>query len=112
MEAVSFEGIEVERCIGCKGMWFAARDAEHLKKLKGSEAIDVGSSVQGRAMDRVDRIFCPVCDTPMIQMVDQDHPDLHFESCKVCYGTFFDAGEFRHYKESHIAALIRKLFGK
>ena len=38
----------------------------------------------------------------MIRMVDHRHPHLWYESCTVCYGVFFDAGEFRDYKEHSI----------
>jgi len=112
METVSYEGIEVQRCTSCKGLWFAALEAEHLKNMKGSESIDTGDPAKGRSMNTINKILCPECATPMIQMVDMDHPDLHFESCKVCYGLFFDAGEFRHYKEPHILAFFKKLLGK
>jgi Zn-finger nucleic acid-binding protein len=112
METVAYEGIEVARCTGCKGLWFEALKAEHLKQLKGSQSIDTGDAATGKKMDSLSKVLCPVCNTSMIRMVDMDHPDLHFESCKVCYGMFFDAGEFRHYKESRILAFFKKLLGK
>jgi hypothetical protein len=39
-------------------------------------------------------------------MVDAEQPHIHFESCKYCYGRFFDAGEVRDLAEPGVAALI------
>ncbi len=112
MESVTYGGMQVARCVGCKGLWFEALEAERLKTLKGSETLDTGDAATGKKMDALNRIQCPVCHTPMIRMVDMNHPDVHFESCKICFGAFFDAGEFRHLKESHVAAFFKKLMGK
>ena len=35
----------------------------------------------------------------MIPMVDKDQFHIKYESCANCYGTFFDAGEYRDLKE-------------
>jgi hypothetical protein len=45
----------------------------------------------------------------MIQMTDHKQPHIKYESCTVCYGVFFDAGEFRDYKEVTLAESVRKL---
>ena len=42
MEKVTHQAIEVDRCTGCKGIWFDMLEHEHLKAMKGSEAIDTG----------------------------------------------------------------------
>ena len=42
--------------------------------------------------------LCPACGHyPLIHMVDPHQPHLRFESCKFCYGRFYDAGEFRDF---------------
>jgi hypothetical protein len=43
-------------------------------------------------------------------MTDHHQPHIHFESCTVCYGVFFDAGEFRDYKEQTLGESIGRLF--
>ena len=35
----------------------------------------------------------------MLTMVDKDQYHIKFEACPVCYGTFFDAGEFQDLNE-------------
>jgi Zn-finger nucleic acid-binding protein len=111
MEKVTFQNIEVDRCINCKGLWFDMLEREHLDELKGSESIDIGPAHK-EARDEVVRINCPVCHTPMIRMVDLNNPSIWYESCKVCYGVFYDAGEFREHKEHHVLGFFKDLFNR
>ncbi len=112
MEKVSFGGTTVDRCVSCKGIWFDAREQEHLKDAAGSEALDVGgpASAPAPAPPPGGKVLCPVCRTPMIRMTDHQQPHLKYESCTVCYGVFFDAGEFRDYKELTLAESVKRLF--
>jgi 4a-hydroxytetrahydrobiopterin dehydratase len=40
-------------------------------------------------------------------MVDAKQPHLWYEACTECYGIFFDAGEFKDFKE--VIAFINKV---
>lgn len=112
MEKVTFETVEVNRCTNCKGMWFDMLQHEHLKAMQDSESIDIGDAATGREYDKIDRINCPICRTQMIRMVDAKQPHIHYEACTSCYGVFFDAGEFRDYKEETVIDFFRDLFAK
>ncbi len=112
MEKVQYESIEVDRCTDCRGIWFDMLEQEHLKALEGSEEIDIGDPEVGKQTNIVDQINCPVCDTRMIRMVDGRQPHIWFESCTVCYGVFFDAGEFRDYKQETILDFFKDLFSQ
>jgi len=110
MEVVAFEGIEVDRCTMCKGIWFDVLEKEHLGELRGSEAIDVGERPADAGTPH--RILCPVCKSTMISMSVVGHPDLKYESCTVCFGAFFDAGEFREFKGGHnLSRFLKGLVG-
>ena len=102
-EKVVFHDIEVDRCTGCRGLWFDMLEKEDLVKIKGSESIDVGPDQVGESYDLQRDINCPVCHQKMIPMVDKDQFHIHYESCATCYGTFFDAGEFRDLKDQTVA---------
>jgi Zn-finger nucleic acid-binding protein len=112
METVTYESIEVERCTKCKGLWFDLREQERLRDLEGSEIIDVGSAEEGATYNELGSIECGICHTPMIRMVDADQPHIWYESCPTCYGVFFDAGEFRDYKEKTALGFIKDLMAK
>jgi len=102
MEKVTFQEIVVDRCTSCRGIWFDALEKEHLAKIKGSEAIDVATSTGPKPTAHMPKLICPICHTRMIEMVDHLHSNLHYESCTVCYGVFFNPNEFRQYKEHSI----------
>lgn len=114
MAKVEFSSVEVDRCTGCGGLWFDLMEAEQLRSVPGSEAIDTGDAREGKFWDAERRISCPVCpNTPMIRMVDNRQPHLHYESCPDCFGIFFDAGEFRDYhKETLLESLTELVTGK
>lgn len=112
MEKVGYQTIEVDRCTGCKGIWFDMLEQEHLKGMKGSEGIDTGDPEVGKKYNKVERIQCPLCHTPMIRMVDRDQPHIWYESCTRCFGVFFDAGEFKDYKEHTVLDYLRDLVAR
>lgn len=112
MEHVTFRGVEVDRCTHCGGLWFDAFEKEELRPLKDAERIDTGDPEVGRQYNAMDRIDCPVCHTAMIRMVDLKQPHIWYESCTVCYGAFFDAGEFTDFKEDTLGDTLRSLFSR
>ena len=57
-------------------------------------------------------VKCPKCHTLMGKMVDNDQPHILYESCDICYGVFFDAGEFRDYKEEGIVDFFKDIIKK
>jgi uncharacterized protein len=112
MKPVEFAGIVVDRCGGCQGLWFDMLEHEHLKAIEGSESIDIGNPEVGRLYNQREYIDCPVCKTSMIRMVDREQPHIWYEACGSCFGVFFDAGEFRDYKEHSVFEFFRDLFAK
>lgn len=109
METLTYAGVEVDRCTNCRGLWLDANEREELKALPGSETIDVGDPSVGKRYNEVDRIECPRCHTQMVRMVDPKQSHIWFESCPVCYGAFFDAGEFTDYKEETLMDVFKTL---
>lgn len=106
MEAVTLVDVEVDRCTGCRGLWFDMLEHEDLKQAGQAEVVDTGDPRTGERYDQVGLIRCPVDGEPMIRMVDKAQPELWLESCPVCYGTFFDAGEFREFADVHLRDLV------
>ena len=110
-EKVSFGEIEVERCLGCQGLWFDMLEKDDLAKIEGSEAIDIGDDQVGDEYDSLQDIKCPQCTVKMLPMVDKDQVHIKYESCPICYGTFFDAGEFRDLKEYTVLERFKEMLG-
>jgi len=101
-ETITFQEIEVDRCLGCQGLWFDLLEKEDLVHIEGSEAIDIGSDQVGKKYRDMEDVKCPHCKVEMLPMVDKDQFHIKYESCPICYGTFFDAGEFRDLKENSV----------
>ena len=98
-ESISLQGIQVERCTDCKGLWFDLMKREDLLGIAGSETIDIGSEQIGSKYRDMQNIDCPQCNLRMVPMVDKDQFHIKYESCASCYGAFFNAGEYRDLKE-------------
>jgi Zn-finger nucleic acid-binding protein len=102
-ESVVFDGIDVDRCSGCNGLWFDMLEKDDLLKIEGSESIDLGNDQVDPKYNEMRDIECPRCGQTMIPMVDKDQFHIKYESCPACYGTYFDAGEFRDLKDYTVA---------
>jgi uncharacterized protein len=100
MEVVQFEEVEVDRCVRCGGLWFDVLEHEELRGRAGAETIDTGPRWQAAMHDVQRKVFCPTDGTLMVRMVNAAQPHIWVESCPVCHGTFFDAGEFSDFKDS------------
>ena len=108
-ETVKYENISIDRCSGCQGLWFDMLEKEDLKHIEGSELIDIGNAEVGKLNNVITKIDCPVCDVAMINMVDKDQMHIHYEYCPSCYGVFFDAGEFRDFKEYTVIERFKQM---
>jgi Zn-finger nucleic acid-binding protein len=42
IEKVDYQGIEVDRCTACEGIWFDSLEEEKMAALAGSEQVDTG----------------------------------------------------------------------
>ena len=108
MEAVAVGSVDVDRCTSCQGMWFDAFEDEAVKRARGAKKVDTGDGRKGKEKNQQGKISCPKCRTRTIRMVDREQPHIWYESCPVCYGKFFDAGEFQDVAEKGLRDLFRR----
>ncbi|MFC1944351.1 zf-TFIIB domain-containing protein [Chloroflexota bacterium] len=84
-----YEGIEVDRCIVCKGMWLDYGELEMLEDTAFDENEEKGSlmyrSFQGD-------LLCPKCQRPM-QFFSYRATNLELDFCDQQHGVWLDAGE-------------------
>lgn len=109
MEEVTYHGITVDRCTECKGIWFPGIEHKELKRIKGSESIDIGSEKVGKEYDALENVQCPVCEDEMETVADKFQPHIHYEVCAKGHGVYFDAGEFKDFKEETLGDFIKSL---
>ncbi len=109
METVVYEGVEVDRCASCAGIWFDVGEMEVLRNKEAARAIDTGSVRQGRQFNKIDQYRCPRCGGEMGQVTDPGQTHIWFETCQSCEGSFFDAGEFRDLSQLTLTDFFRDL---
>ena len=61
-EAVTYENVEVDRCIGCGGIWFDALEKEDIERFKNAGSIDVGDKRVGNKYNAMWNVNCPKCE--------------------------------------------------
>ena len=109
METLEYEGVEVDRCENCKGIWFDVGESHSLRARNAAAAIDTGDPVKGKQTNEIDRYRCPRCGGGMMRMVDPQRAHIQYEECTSCKGSFFDAGEFADVAEDAIADFIHRV---
>ncbi|MGI9250638.1 MAG: zf-TFIIB domain-containing protein [Pseudohongiellaceae bacterium] len=109
MEIETLHGkVAIDKCSGCKGLWFDNGEAEQLKSSWMTDFADCGDPDVGRKYNTVRDINCPRCDKAMIRLNDKKQPHLQYEACEE-HGMFMDAGEFTDYKYETLLDQFRKL---
>ena len=108
MEEVSLEGITIDRCSNCVGLWFDGEEASDLKSVDDSESLDTGDPQVGWKYDSVAEINCPRCGRLMDKSSDPKQIHIWYEVCED-HGIFFDAGEFTDYKYETLMDKFRGL---
>ena len=78
MATVTFQGVEVDRCPQCSGIWFDMLEQEELRKKKGSDAVDVGAG-KAKTTSQGQKLDCPKCHTRMSPTHDARQPHIVFE---------------------------------
>ncbi|NNE05140.1 MAG: MFS transporter [Xanthomonadales bacterium] len=109
MEQIDYEGVEVDRCSVCNGVWFDEGEVEQLASRDAARAIDTGSARQGKKQNKVDEYRCPRCGGGMLKKTDQEQSHIWYETCGDCHGSFFDAGEFRDLAQVTVSDYFKRL---
>ena len=110
MEFADIQGIQVHRCLQCRGFWFPDGGHQLLKRMKGSELIDIGPAELGKEFDTAENVPCPACGDVMDRVADASQPHIRYEACRAGHGVFFDAGEYKDFKEKTVGDLFKRLF--
>ncbi len=85
------EGVTMDFCSGCKGVWFDAGEvgsyfelSRDLPMLAGADRKEQDSSIS-----------CPRCASGMTEMFYAPPNELTIDQCRSCGGMWFDKGEVR-----------------
>jgi PAT family beta-lactamase induction signal transducer AmpG len=109
MEQVEYQGTQVDRCTICHGLWFDAGEIEVLRDKETAVALDTGKADKSGRYNYIDRYRCPRCGGAMLRKTDPRQRHIWYETCSVCDGSFFDAGEFRDLSQLTISDFFKRL---
>ncbi len=106
------DGVEVDRCPNCHGVWLDVGEREKLLSGGGGVGqVDVGLASEGARRDDQRTLTCPRDRASMVAMVDAHQRHVRYEQCSTCGGAFFDAGELRDLSEVTLGERLRMLLG-
>jgi PAT family beta-lactamase induction signal transducer AmpG len=108
MELLEIDGVEIDRCSSCHGLWFDPGEVEKLRNKEIAAAIDVGDPARGREWSTTDRYRCPRCGDRMLRMTDPKQQHIWYEECEACHGSYFDAGEFVDLATLSVSDLLKR----
>lgn len=108
MEEATYQGLTVDRCSDCHGIWFDSGEAEALRNRWMAEFLDIGDPEVGRKWNKVGDIDCPRCGDRMEQTNDPSQIHIWYEICAQ-HGIFMDAGEFTDFKYETLLDKFRAL---
>lgn len=109
MQIGTLDGMRIERCPQCFGIWFREDEHQRLRKVKGAEQIDTGPAELGRDFNGAIHVPCPECGEPMLRMAEPSQPHILIDCCDRGHGVFFDAGEYRDFRDRSVGDLFRRL---
>jgi len=111
MEAVKADDVQIDRCTQCGSLWFDEFELGDLRAKEGAEKVDAGQAKKSTQQSQV-QLNCPKCSAVMLKMVDAQQPHIWYETCKICGGSFLDAGEFKDIKQLNIIDKIKDMLVK
>ncbi len=97
LETRTIGTVEVDECVGCKGIWF---DEDELRKAKNATDADLNWmdfelwKHQDRFHVATKPIACPRCNVEMAA-IDYDKSKVEVGYCTKCKGTWLDGDEFK-----------------
>lgn len=111
MVAFELEGVEIDRCIVCRGTWLDAGELETISKLSGASTGELGRALAFPADgDRV-ALGCPRCPQRLRERRIGRNGKVVLDHCPSGHGLWFDRGELfavlRSYADSQAEAVTR-----
>ena len=90
---VELEGVEIDRCVACRGTWLDAGELEQIVELAGIEPGRISAAIDSTRRERRGRRRCPRCNRKMdIVSIGQG---VELDHCPIGHGLWLDAGEIR-----------------
>jgi Zn-finger nucleic acid-binding protein len=87
------QGVPVDRCSSCHGIWF---DARELSRLLAEDGRHVATLRRGNVKDEAGgkKGFCPRDASELLRVFSTMDRSVILDACPECHGIWLDGGEF------------------
>ena len=94
LDKAAFQGLEVDLCPKCGGLWLERGEITRAAKLPESELARLRAMLAGSSgpppVPTENKAPCPACPGTLSEVL---LGALHVDSCGACHGVFLDRGE-------------------
>jgi len=101
---VEREGIELDYCPRCKGLWFDAEEVEALNESLGLEAEIPDITPRPKARTKEKGRKCPRCGKGMEKIYMGEKPPIVIDRCRNGHGLWFESGELGQAIRQYLSA--------
>ena len=117
MIVVEFEGVEVDHCVKCHGVWLDTGELELITALAGGQAGPLENALRDVSGANRGKRRCPRCPRKMRVLSVGVEPAVKLDCCPAGHGLWFDAGELAAVIQgaggaanAHVADFLGQLF--
>jgi hypothetical protein len=94
LDRATFEGLEIDLCPKCGGLWLDRGEITRTAKLPTEELARLRTLLTGRSgpppVPTENKAPCPACPGSLNEVM---LGDVHVDYCNKCHGLFLDKGE-------------------
>jgi len=94
LDKATFQGLEVDLCPKCGGLWLDRGEITRASKLPEAELARLRKLLTGKGgpppLPTADKAPCPACTGKLSEVV---LGAVHVDYCSTCHGIFLDRGE-------------------
>ena len=92
LHPIEVEGVVVDQCDACSGIWFDGGELERVTRMKRLGALEIPPRRDAAADAK--RARCPRCGGEgKLVPVASTTSEIHVDTCAVCGGKWLDGGE-------------------
>ena len=95
LETRTFQGVQIDSCPICAGIWFDARELGRIMKAgtHALAALEEAVKPAGERETKPDERLCPVCHVPLHKFRYQYESPIELDTCASCHGLWVEDGE-------------------
>jgi len=114
MKKMYLDGVLIDKCDICKGVWLDANELEMLKYNDGKDKDELVVELKSELIAEKRRLMttvgmCPKCqEQPLVAF---RRSGVELDQCPACFGLFFDHGELQKILEKEHNGVKKFLYG-